>query len=93
MLDLIVLVLPMPMIWKLQLKLGKKIQLSFIFLLGYRYVYDCAADVQGHSLIAISSAFVGLARFSIVASNPPILNDATDKDLTCKPIPRPWKML
>ncbi|MCJ1397123.1 hypothetical protein MMC11_000315 [Xylographa trunciseda] len=68
-LDLIVLVLPMPMVWDLQLKLGRKMQLSLIFLIGY------------------SSALVGLARFAIVAHDPAILNDETDKDLTYNLVP------
>jgi hypothetical protein len=34
-LDIAVLLLPMPLIWRLQMTVGKKVAVSFVFLLGY----------------------------------------------------------
>lgn len=83
-LDLITLVLPMPMVWDLQLKLGRKMQLSLIFQIGYRYVNTYTSERHRQPLTAPSSALVGLARFAVVANDPAVLNDVTDKDLTCE---------
>jgi hypothetical protein len=38
--DLIVLVLPLPIIWKLSLSQGRKAALSTVFVCGYWYVHD-----------------------------------------------------
>ena len=38
--DLIILLLPMPMVWKLQTRLSLKIYLVFTFVAGYRYRYN-----------------------------------------------------
>ncbi|KAG9235563.1 hypothetical protein BJ875DRAFT_458794 [Amylocarpus encephaloides] len=40
--DLIIWVLPVPMVWKLQLPIGQKISLTLIFILG---LFDCAAAI------------------------------------------------
>ena len=37
--DLLILVLPMPIIWRLSIPLKRKISLSFVFGLGFLYVY------------------------------------------------------
>ena len=36
--DLLLLILPVPMLWKLQIKTTKKLALTANFLLGYRFV-------------------------------------------------------
>lgn len=74
----------MPMVWDLQLKLGRKMQLSLIFQIGYRYVNTYTSERDRQPLTAPSSALVGLARFAVVANDPAVLNDVTDKDLTCE---------
>ena len=47
-LDLIVLILPMPMIWNLQVKLAQKIQISLLFFLGYRCVCRIPCTTRLH---------------------------------------------
>ena len=39
--DLIIILLPMPMIWGLQMATMRKIELTFIFAIGFVYVVQC----------------------------------------------------
>ena len=56
--DLVVLVLPLPMIWKLQVKIGQKMQVFLMFFLGYRYARLCTL----HSTVGTNESKLGICK-------------------------------
>ena len=51
--DLLILVLPLPMLWRLQMDMKKKILLTANFMLGYWYVTGTASTCLEHSTINV----------------------------------------
>ncbi len=55
--DLIIILLPMPMVWGLQMATKRKIEITIIFSLGFLYVYQCILSC----LVGLTSMFIAYA--------------------------------
>lgn len=64
--DLAILVLPMPQVWKLQLRLSEKIALTVAFSLGFLYALH--PSDPGQALTNYSVVFASAYRFSVLFS-------------------------
>ena len=71
-LDVIVISLPMPVLWRLQLPTAKKVALTFVFGVGFLYVEPC-------SIVAPSRLILWESNLHLLSLSLPIFTFATTK--------------
>ena len=62
--DLIIILLPMPMVWRLQMATRKKIELTITFALGFMYMPPCTLLCKVE-LILIITAFASSLSYAL----------------------------